>query len=518
MLRRRSRLALRIALCVGLGLAGSAVAVAAAGPTEGQTALGTASADLRPSLGRGLVDAYVPLVDWGIRSRPYLAPADLYLEVRGLDRDSIMGALRSGESAERQLRQVSADTRNIVEREVQWSVVWALVGGLVGGLLGGAILAAFGRRRWLGFGAAAGLAAAALAAAGTAAVLGGVGDDAFDEPVFYARGSELPELLAFSEQITQTTQRYTDSYEQALAGLQTLISITQQPAEPAPIVRSAIVASDLHSNSLVLPALTDFSRGKTVFLVGDFAQLGSEREWWIVDPVARLGTRVIAVSGNHDSVALMRQLASRGVEVLTRDGRLLANGATDGRPLMSVDGMLVAGYDDPLTAEGSLADHDLELKGDPLHAEEQAFLDWFSSLPGRPDIVLVHQHGLAHALLESLEPDEAPLLILTGHDHEQHIEQRGPHVLVDGGTVGAGGPFAIGQQEAGFAQLHFAADGSLRAVDLVEIEPVSGSGSARRIPVDPDGDTGDEVVPLAERASGGSSALQDAYSGSPPPR
>jgi Calcineurin-like phosphoesterase superfamily domain len=497
MLRRRLRLVLRLAVCVGLGLAGSAVAVAAAGPTQGQTVLGTASADLRPSFGRGLVDAYVPLVDWGIRSRRYPAPVDLYLEVRGLDRDSVVGALRSGESAERQLRQVSADTRAIVQREVWSSVGWALVGGAVGGLLGGAVLAAFDRRRWLGFGAATGLAAAALAAAGTAFVLDGVGDDAFHEPVFYARGSELPDLLAFSEQITQTTERYTDSYEQALAGLDTLISITQQPVEAAPIVRNAIVASDLHSNSLVLPALTNFSRGKTVFAVGDFAQLGSEREWWIVDPVARLGTRVIAVSGNHDSSALMRQLASRGVTVLTRAGRLRPDGTRDGRPVLSVDGMLVAGYDDPLTAGGSLADHDLEVKGEEFRAEAEAFVEWFTSLPVRPDIVLVHQHGLAHALLDSLEPGDAPLLILTGHDHVQHIEQRGPHVLVDGGTVGAGGPFGIGQQDAGFAQLHFAADGSLRAVDLVEIEPVSGAGSARRVPIDPEEES-DEVVPLAE--------------------
>jgi predicted phosphodiesterase len=518
MLRRRLRLALRIAVCVGLGLAGSAVAVAAAGPTQGQTALGSASADLRPSFGRGLVDAYVPLVDWGIRSRRYPAPVDLYLEVRGLDRDSVVGALRSGESAERQLRQVSADTREIVQREVWSSVAWALVGGAVGGLLGGAVLAAFGRRRWLGFGAATGLAAAALAAAGTAFVLDGVGDDAFHEPVFYARGSELPDLLAFSEQITQTTERYTDSYEQALAGLDTLISITQQPVDAAPIVRNVIVASDLHSNSLVLPALTNFSRGKTVFAVGDFAQLGSEREWWIVDPVARLGTQVIAVSGNHDSSALMRQLASRGVTVLTRAGRLRPDGTTDGRPVISVDGMLVAGYDDPLTADGSLADHDLEVKGEELRAEAEAFVEWFTSLPVRPDIVLVHQHGLAHVLLESLEPDQAPLLILTGHDHEQHVERHGPHVLVDGGTVGAGGPFGIGQQEAGFAQLHFAADGSLRAVDLVEIEPVSGAGSARRVPIDSGEDSGGEVVQLAEGSDGRSSALQGVSPTAQPPR
>jgi predicted phosphodiesterase len=492
---RRFRLVLQLLICAALGIAGAAVGVAATGPTEGATALGTASADLRPSLWRGVVDAYVPIVDWGIRSQPYPAPVDLDLEVRGLDRDSVVGALRSGDSAEREVRQVKADAREIVKREVWSSVGWALAGGTVGGLLGGALLAAFGRRRWLGIGAAVGLAASALVAGSTAAVLKGVGDDVFDEPVFYARGDELPELLAFSEQLTETSERYADSYEQALAGLDTLITITQEGAEPEPIVRSAIVASDLHSNSLVLPALADFSSGKTVFLVGDFAQLGSEREWWIVDPVARLGAQVVAVSGNHDSEPLMRQLADRGVTVLTQTGRLSSGGTRDGRPVTALDGMLVAGYDDPLTGSGDLGEHDLELSGDPLRRQEAALVTWFDSLPSRPDVVLVHQHGLAHALLESLETDEPPVLILTGHDHTQHIEQRGSHVLVDGGTVGAGGPFAIGQQPAGFAQLHFAEDGSLRAVDLIEIEPVSGAGSARRIPLDPS-PTGDEVVLL----------------------
>jgi predicted phosphodiesterase len=491
----RLRLFLQVAVCAALGLAGAAVGVAAAGPTEGETALGTARADLQPSLWQGVVDAYVPIVDWGIRSKPYPAPVDLDLEVRGLDRDSVVGALRSGDSAESQVRQARADAREIVKREVWSSVGWALAGGTVGGLLGGAILAAFGRRRWLSAGAAVGLAASALAAGGTAAVLKGVGDDVFDEPVFYARGSELPELLEFSEQLTETTDRYADSYEQALAGLDTLIAITQQGTEPEPIVRSAIVASDLHSNSLVLPALADFSSGKTVFLAGDFAQLGSEREWWILDSVAELGDQVIAVSGNHDSEPLMRELAGRGVTVLTRSGRLFSDGTRDGRPVIALDGMLIAGYDDPLTGSGDLGDHDLALSGEPLRREEAAIVTWFALLPSRPEVVLVHQHGLAHALLESLGTDEPPVLILTGHDHVQHLEQRGSHVLVDGGTVGAGGPFAIGQQPAGFAQLHFAEDGSVRAVDLVEIEPVTGAGSARRIPLGPS-EGGDEVTLL----------------------
>jgi hypothetical protein len=98
-------------------------------------------------------------------------------------------------------------------------------------------------------------------------------------------------------------------------------------------------------------------------------------------------------------------------------------------------------------------------------------------LPSRPDIVLVHQHRLLHALLEGLVEDdcEGELLILTGHDHEQHLHEEDGVVLVDGGTVGAGGLFEIGVQSAGFAEIHFTDGGFARAVDLIEVEPLSGT-------------------------------------------
>jgi Icc-related predicted phosphoesterase len=117
-----------------------------------------------------------------------------------------------------------------------------------------------------------------------------------------------------------------------------MIDMTQRPEPASSPATSAIVASDLHANSLVLPSLADFAEGKTVFAVGDFGQVGSENEWWLVDPVARLGDRVVAVSGNHDSEPLMRELARHGVTVLTRSGRLLPDGRRDGRPVITVDG------------------------------------------------------------------------------------------------------------------------------------------------------------------------------------
>ena len=134
-MRHPLRLIVRIGLCIALGLAGAGIALAAKGPSEGSTVLGTARADLVPTLGRGVVDAYVPIVDWGIRSRAYAAPVALNLEVRALDRASVIGALRSGADAEREVRRIPEDVRAIVHREVRSALAWALVGGGIGGLL-----------------------------------------------------------------------------------------------------------------------------------------------------------------------------------------------------------------------------------------------------------------------------------------------------------------------------------------------------------------------------------------------
>jgi predicted phosphodiesterase len=247
-----------------------------------------------------------------------------------------------------------------------------------------------------------------------------------------------------------------------------------------------VLASDLHGNSLVLPVLAEYAEGKTVFLAGDFTLLGTEAESSLAPRVGRLGSEVVVVSGNHDSRPFMLALVRAGATVLTREGRLLPDGTADGNPVVEIDGLAVAGYDDPLEGESArVEERPLELSDEAFAAASLEFVAWFEGLPERPDVVLVHQHGLAHALLTALaEEDTEPLLILTGHDHEQHLHEEGAAVLVDGGTVGAGGPFAIGVQSVGFAEVHLTGVGDARAVDLIAVEPLSGNARASRTALD----------------------------------
>ncbi len=343
------------------------------------------------------------------------------------------------------------------------------------------------RRRWLAYGAAAGLVAPLAFVGLVLATLRTIDYEAFEQPTFYAHGQELPRLLTFSGQLLTAGDNYTRSYEQALAGLANLVAFAgESRAGDDADTTTAVLASDLHANTLVLPVLENYARDKTVFFAGDLALLGTEVESRLAPALARLGDQVVAVSGNHDSGPLMRELARYGVVVLTRHGRLESDGTTDGVTVLDIGGLDVAGYDDPLEGDGGLArGRPLELTGNEFTEEAQAFLEWFQALPRRPDVVIVHQHGLAHALLDTVQPTDPPLTILTGHDHEQHLEQNEAAVLVDGGTVGAGGPFAIGEQNVGFAQVRFSATGAAETVDLIDVEPLSGNALARRASLRP---------------------------------
>jgi predicted phosphodiesterase len=364
-------------------------------------------------------------------------------------------------------------------------VLLGLAGGVGGGLVGGAVVGALlRRRRWLAYGAGIGL-LVPLAYLGVVVVtLRDVDYQALEEPTFYANGAELPRLLSLSQDVLSAGERYRESYEQSLAGLASLVAFASDDRDRGSSSATAVLASDLHANMVVLPVLAEYTQGKTVFLAGDFSLRGTTTESRLVPLIRGLGETVVAVSGNHDSRPFMVDLARAGVVVLTREGRLRGDGTTDGRPVVQVDGWDVAGFDDPLEAPTALfAPRPLDLTGEAFATAADELRTWFEQLPSRPDIVLVHQHGLAHVLLESLVEDdgEGEVLILTGHDHEQHLHEEDGAVLVDGGTVGAGGPFEIGVQSAGFAEIHFTADGSARAVDLIEVEPVSGNASASRV-------------------------------------
>ncbi|MDQ3728292.1 MAG: metallophosphoesterase family protein [Actinomycetota bacterium] len=493
----RSTRAWCLAGWVALGLVATALAVAGmvggwrlAGPVESETELGRVSFEVAADSSFGQVDAYVPIADWGIRANAFDAPFELDVEIRSLDR---RGALEAAGGA----REAIEATREDLEGSAQSAVIRGFAWGL-----GATLAVAFvlwllrSRSRRFGF-AAAWVAGTGLAGTAACLLLASLTFDAraFSSPSYYGRGPELAQLLAFFER-QQDNDRYTSTFENALSNFSAYLAEPPRIGEGED--RAIFFGSDLHSNFAILSALTTFVGDQPFILAGDFGTAGTEAEARLVSPrLTALSDQVVAVSGNHDSDVLMETLAENGISVLGTDGQLGADGVYEDEGFLSVDGLEIAAFSDPLewsgpdpgSAERVFSFPELE-DGEELEAEAKAELvGWFNALPSEPDIVLVHQNALAQHLAASLTDDgyAQPLTIVTGHNHIQQIDRyaSGQVNVVNAGTLGAGGPLRVGQESAGLGELHFGeTDAALQSVDLIRIEPLSGQAQAERVILD----------------------------------
>ena len=474
-----------ITICLGaFALAGMTIALRAFSAADYQ--VGPAVMSISASFAdHGSVDVYVPIVDWGVRAEPYSAPIRISATLVSVDRRAALRTLQTPDDARARLSAVEAQAPGAVRGALRRGALLMLLGAAVGGLVGGLVLNAIvRRRRMLLLGLAAGVTAGACTLGVCALTLRSPDYGVFRQPTFYAHGGDLPRLLALSDRLTAAGDSYQSSYQQALTGLDTLVAAAAGD-RPAVEERSFMVASDIHANWLTLPAFARYSDHRPVFLVGDFALQGTPIEASIAQRAATLGHPTVAVSGNHDSPVVMQSLAGAGAIVLTHAGRLAADGTVHGSAVVSVDGLLVAGYEDPLASQAGSLGHRLDLTPAELADETTTVEAWFDGLFPRPDIVLVHDFRVAEALrLHVAAEDGARLIILTGHDHRQHVDRTGDIVEVDGGTLGAGGVFAVGHASAGFAEVHLMPDGWPAAVDLISADPISGDASARRIALD----------------------------------
>jgi predicted phosphodiesterase len=487
--RRRARRAGLALVVLALALGGVWLGLRVASPGEYETELGRVSVRVTPAA-HGQVEAFVPLANWGVRARAFDAPMKLHLEPRTVNRDVV---LRAAAGENEPVRAAEAGLRTAVRRTVLRTVRFALGGAALLAAMLGLTLAALGERRRVVL-AGAPLAVVVLAAVVCGATLwraqASFDERAFDHPTFYARGAELVQLLDAATNARAAGDGYATKVQGAVRGFASLLA--DPGAGRLDETRPALLASDLHNNRLVLDSLRDYARAKPVFFVGDFGNTGSRAEARLLGGgIAGLGREVVAVSGNHDSTGFMRTLARRGVTVLTRDGVLRPDGR-HGAESVVVAGLRVAGFDDPQEWHGDDPDNPDRIFSfselpDPEQAVERArgaLLRWFDALERRPDVVLVHQNGLAQWLAATLRGrgEDRPLTILTGHDHRQHVTSYGSITVVDAGTAGASGLYGVGHDAVGLGDLHFATDvGTLQAADLIAVEPVSGAAQAQRV-------------------------------------
>ena len=423
----------------------------------------------------GALDIYVPLVDWGARFDAVRLPARLKIEARTIESQAI-GRVARGEVDVERLR---LEARDAIESYIRRLVL--LVGGAA--LLMGALVA-LALRGTSRFGVAAKLACAAgtavLAAAAVALLL--PPREPVENPEYYANGSAIPVALRAAQDATRSANAISQDLDEQLLNLARLISIPRERADLRPLPRLTL-ASDLHNNLLALPALERAARGRPLFFAGDLTTSGVPLEATLTREVVRAGQPFVFVSGNHDSDTLLRSLARRGAIVLTQRGQLLPDGRR-GHVVVRAGGIRVAGYGDPFErrrADGYRA------RGEPNVTErhQQAFWEWLQPLVGRIDAVMVHSPALAAVAIEELraDPPAASPVFMTGHTHEQSLEESDSVVVVNGGTVGGGGAGNFHEdQPYGLAILTYRSRPAFEplAVDLVRIDAPEGAANAER--------------------------------------
>lgn len=479
------RRALIVAVVVIATLAGCVVALATF-TLERRLDVGTVRLSVDPGH-EGALDLYVPLVDWGVRFPVVRLPARVNVDVRSIDRRA---AVKLANSGRLNASTVRAQARDALAHYLRLAIlVSVLAGAAFGGLVALAVRGGPGPR--LRFTVPAAVATAL--AAGVALIVLLPPRSNVDAPRYYANGPEVPTALRALESLGASAQTLDDEIDEQLVGIARFVNA---PAGREPLgsgVPRLTVASDLHNNVIALPALERAARGGLLLFTGDLTDRGSPVEQALVLRVARAGSRLIFVSGNHDSDVLERKLARTGAIVLTRSGRLRGDGTTDGTVVQHVAGLRIAGYDDPLKrlARERYADN-----GAMQTLEEQErFAAWLQPLTGAVDIVVVHSPRLARTALESLRnaPPAKPLLLVAGHTHTQSLERIDGVTVLNSGSVGGGGTGNLAEAggEIGLARVTFTRAPSFRprAADLVQIDPGDGEAQARRVrlgdPVDP---------------------------------
>jgi predicted phosphodiesterase len=467
---------------VCLASAGAGVTALAALRLDRELSVGTVRIFSDPGH-RGALDLYVPLVDWGVRFGGVRVPVRLRVDVQRVDRDAAVQVAREGQGAPRVLARIKRDATDAIA-----SYLRILVVVVVGSALAFGLLVALALR-----GVGCPLRAGALAATATALALGVAiivllpprGD--LGAPEYYAHGPDIPRALRAVESAEASASALGDELDGQLVGLAQLVVA---PGERAALGgRPQItVASDLHNNLLAVPALRRVARGTPLFFVGDLTDRGSPLESQLTSGVLHAGTRLVFVTGNHDSDSNAQELADDGAIVLTERGRLLRGGRF-GPMVVRVAGLRVAGYGDPFRrrrARGYVQQGTLPA---PSAAEQNLFAEWLAKLEDKVDVVMVHEPALAAKGIEALrrDPPSHPIVLLVGHTHHADIEVDRDFTVLNGGTVGAGGTGNLGEgSKIGVARMIYETGGGFAplAADLVEIDPGNGSATAKRFRLD----------------------------------
>jgi predicted phosphodiesterase len=472
--------------------------------------VGTISVSVSP-FHPGALDVYVPLVDWGVRFPGVTFPARLNVGVQAVDREAAAAIAGGGSTTIDTLRDEATGALT------SYLKLLAVIAG--GAALALGLLVAAAVRSLRGATPAPASSVAPRTAAADAAprrgrvvrhrwwavpvvtvALGWVAAVALllaprgelPNPVYYAHGADIPVALATIESVGRSSGRVSLGFEEQIQGLARLVIDPGRRPELSGRPRLTI-ASDMHNNVLLTPTLERAAAGGPVLFPGDLTDTGSPLEVAAARAVVGTGRPFVFVAGNHDSDTSLDALADEGAIVLTSRGRLLPSGL-HGPVTVRVGGLRVAGFGSPNLRRARDGYRDRGTAITP--ADQQEFATWFAGIADRVDVVLVHEPSLAEPVIERLRAERreqsvdaaAPsILFVFGDTHRPVVEAKDGVLVVNGGTIGAGGTGNLNEgQDASLAIVTYdRGPFTPLAADVVTLDPGTGETVARRVRIDP---------------------------------
>jgi predicted phosphodiesterase len=309
-----------------------------------------------------------------------------------------------------------------------------------------------------------------------------------ENPQYYAHGPDIPRALEAIEAARRTSGVLDQELDAQLVGLARLVIAPGRRRSLAdrPVIT---VASDLHNNTFGLGVLERIADKGPVFFAGDLTDRGSPLETRLVRRAVHTGNPFVFVTGNHDSDFLAHELAREKAIVLTRRGRLNADGSY-GPVINHIAGLDVAGYDDPFERRSAESFRD-RYDNTPDPAQQDEFTAWLQPLLGKVDVVMVHEPALIAPALEVLsdDPPSRPLVFVVGHTHKAEVIPHPGVTVINGGSIGAGGTGNLTEKtDLALARFVYTREPAFQplAADLVSIDPGTGSSTARRVRLDPE--------------------------------
>ncbi|MFL5885922.1 MAG: metallophosphoesterase family protein [Thermoleophilaceae bacterium] len=425
---------------------------------------------------RGALDIYVPLVDWGVRFRSMRFPARIHVDVKSVNRDA---ANRIAGGADVDVKGLRKEANHAIASYLRVLLGLVAAAALAAGLAAAFVLRSRGgpRIRWL-----------VATAAGTT-IVGFVAllitfppRGQLQEPEYYANGGDIPRALKVVEAAVSSSQVLDQEVNGQLVGLARLVVAPSQRESLTGLPRLTL-ASDLHNNLLAIPTLEKAAGGGPLFFPGDMTDQGTSFETSLVKRIVHAGKPFVFVTGNHDSGVLTKQLVKQGAIVLTQRGQMLPNGKF-GPVIVRAAGLRVAGYSDPFER---LKRNNFQSPPLPHPSDEQkkAFMDWLIPLVPKLDAVMVHEPELAQMAVDYLKehPPDHPLVFFEGHTHVLSLEASKNVIVVNDGSIGAGGPAnATEHTPLALAVLTYQLKPrfSPMAEDSVQIDPGTGAAKAQR--------------------------------------